>query len=260
MFPLLFSIGPVNFYSLGLLLAIGFFLAAFFIWRRLRDLGVDEEKVIDLILIATLFSLIFARIFFIIQNIPMLGFILTRWLLLNQYPGLSFWGGIGGIFLAVFWFSRRQNLNFWQLADEFIYGLLPLLTLAQIGAFFDGSGFGKPTTMPWGIYAVGSLLKRQPLPLIMAVFLFVIWIFLLRIERNWRTWRWYKSKAHGIVTLSFCLLVLLTNFLVAFWRDSTLYWYWLEICLSLILIGLSAGMIYLRSGRRLHGEGKKKKS
>lgn len=260
MLPVIFSIGAINFYSLGLFLAIGFFLSAFFIWRRLRELGIDEEKAIDLIIFAALIGLVFARIFFIIQNIFLLGLDPTRWLLIGQYPGLSFWGAGGGIFLAIYWFSRRQNLNFWQVTDEFVYGMMPFLILSQIGAFFDGTGLGKPTTMPWGIYAASSLLKRQPLPLIMAVGFFILWIFFLRIERYWRTWGWYKSKAYGLITFGFSFLAMLMNFIVAIWRDNLLYWYWLEISLSLILAGLLLGIIYLRSGRRLVGKTREKKS
>ncbi len=260
MLPVFFSIGPINFYSLGFLLAIGFFLASFFIWRRLKELGIDEEKVIDLIIIATLFGLIFGRVFFIIQNVSILGLNPIHWLLIRRYPGLSFWGAIGGAFLAIYMFSRRQNFDFWQLADEFIYGMMPFLILSQIGAFFDGSGFGKPTTMPWGIYAAGGLLKRQPLPLVMAIGFFVLWLLLLRIERHWRTWEWYKSKAHGLVALMFGILAMLTNALVAFWRDSLLYWYRLEISLSLILACLFLGAIYFRSGRRSFGKIKEKTS
>lgn len=258
MLPLLFSVGPINLYSLGLCLAIGFFLAAFFIWRRLRDLGIEEEKVIDLIIIAGLFGLVFGRIFFIIQNFSLFGFNPAHWLLVGQYPGLSFWGSLGGISLAVYLFCRRQSLDFWQLADEFAYGLMPFLILSQIGAFFDGSGFGKPTTMPWGIYATGSLLKRQPLPLVMALVFFIVWLLLLRIERYWRTWNWYKSKAYGLVTLGGGFLVMMINFLVAFWRDNLLYWYWLEIGLSLTLAIVFVGIIYLRSGRRTIGKVKEK--
>lgn len=260
MLPLLFSIGSINFYSLGLFLAIGFFLSAFFIWRRLKELGIDEEKVIDSIILAALVGLIFGRIFFIIQNLSLLDFNLARWLLISRYPGLSFWGTITGIFLAIYWSSRRQNLDFWQLADEFVYGIMPFLILSQIGAFFDGAGFGKPTMMPWGIYAAGSLLKRQPLPLVMAVGFFVLWLFFLRIERYWRTWEWYRSKAYGLITLGFGFSAMLMNSLVAIWRDNLLYWYWLEISLSLILACLFVVIIYFRSGRRPIGKTREEKS
>ncbi len=257
MLPLLFSVGPINFYTLGLFLAVGFFLSAFFIWRRLRDLGIDEEKVIDLVLLAALVGLVFSRLFFVIQNISFLGFNPSHWFLLGRYPGLSFWGGVMGMTLALYWFSRRQNLDFWQIADEFVYGIMPFLILAQIGAFFDGSGFGKPTTMPWGIFIPGSLLKRHPLPLMMAIGLFLIWLLLLRIERHWRTWNWYKSKANGLITLLFGFLAMLLNFSIAFWRDNLLYWYWLEIGLSLILAIFFLVTIYFRSGRRQFGKAKR---
>ncbi|HUV43065.1 MAG TPA: prolipoprotein diacylglyceryl transferase family protein [Patescibacteria group bacterium] len=260
MLPLLFSIGPINFYTFALFLAIGFFLSSFLIWRRLRDLGIDEEEIIDLILLASLSGLIFSRIFFVIQNISLLGFEPGNWLLINKYPGLSFWGGAGGILLTVFWFSRKESLNFWQVLDEFVYGLMPFFILVQVGAFFDGSGFGKPTTMPWGIYIVGSLVKRQPLPLVVAVAFSVLWLFLMRIERHWRTWEWYKSKAYGLVALLFIFMMMLVNFLVAFWREGLLYWQWLEIGLSLILTILTAVIIYIRSGRRTFGETKEKKN
>lgn len=260
MLPLLFSIGPINFYTLAFFLAIGFFLSSFLVWRRLRDLGIEEEKSIDLILLASLIGLIFSRIFFIIQNFSLLGFKPDHWLLINHYPGLSFWGGVAGIFLTVFWFSQKNGLNFWQIIDECLYGLMPFFILVQVGAFFDGAGFGRPTTMPWGIYVVGSLVKRQPLPLVMAMAFLLLWLFLLRIERQWRTWNWYQSKAYGLTTLLFILMAMLANFLVAFWRESLLYWQWLEIGLSLFLVILSIIIIYLRSGRRTFGKTKEKKS
>ncbi|OGV89958.1 hypothetical protein A2Z41_02920 [Microgenomates group bacterium RBG_19FT_COMBO_39_10] len=259
MLPLLFSIGPINFYTFALFLAIGFFLSSFLIWRRLRDLGVDEEKTIDLILLVALFGLVFARTFFIIQNLSLLGFKPEHWLLIGKYPGLSFWGSVSGILLTLFWFSRKEGLNFWQIVDEFTYGLMPFFILIQIGAFFDGSGFGKPTTMPWGIYIVGSLVKRQPLPLLMAIVFVVLWLFLIKIERQWRAWEWYRSKACGLIALLFVFVMMLVNFLIAFWRGGLLYWHWLEIILSLTFVGLSAIVIYLRSGRRTFGKIKEKK-
>ena len=48
MFPILFSIGPVTIYTFGFLLGTGFFLASFLIWRRLRELGQQEEKIIKI--------------------------------------------------------------------------------------------------------------------------------------------------------------------------------------------------------------------
>lgn len=237
MFPVIFSFGPVTIYSFGFLLALGFFLAVFIAWRRLRELGLDEEKVIDLILLSAVLGFCFSKLVF---------FLVAR-----SFSGFSFWGALTGAFLALGWFIRQQKWNGWQVADEIAFGFLPFSILAQVGAFLDGSTFGKATSMPWGVYFPGNLLRRQPISLFSAVALFLIWLFLLKVEREWRAWGWYRSKKSGFIALIGLNLAFWTNLLVAFWRDSRIYWYWVEIGMS-GLGGLITGvLLYRRAGRKL---------
>jgi len=244
MLPVLFSLGPVTFYTFGFFLAVGFFLAAFIIWRRLKDLGFREEKIIDGIIVLAVCGFLVSRLFFIFQNWEDFGVFFARWFLFSRYPGFSFWGGITGVFLGLFWFSRRQKWDFWRVADEVTFGILPFFVLVQLGAFFDGANSGKPTNMPWGVFFPGSLLRQHPISLFMAIFLFLIWFFLLRIERQWRTWTWYKSQAPGFITLTSLGLMFFTNFLLAFLKETKLYFYWLEIILSSLGVVLSAMWIW----------------
>ena len=74
MLPVIFSIGPITIYSLGFLLAIGFFISAFFNWRRLRDLGIDEEKNIDFLLVYYFTSLLLARLTYALTHYQNFGF------------------------------------------------------------------------------------------------------------------------------------------------------------------------------------------
>lgn len=256
MLPVLLSIGPLTIYTLGFLLGSGYFLAAFIIWRRLKELGIKEEMVVDFIISTGISGIFFSRVFFIFENFEKFGFSPERWLFLGRYPGLSFMGAVLGMFLSLFWFSKKQKRDFWRIGDEITFGILPFLILAQIGSFFDGSGQGRPTTMPWGMYFLGSLLRRQPLCLFSAIFLFLIWLFILRIERQWRIWEWYKSKADGFILLVFSGLLMLSNFLLAFWRDSKIYFLWLEVILSLVVTVLAGVIFYSRSGRKLKFYGK----
>lgn len=235
MLPVVFSIGPITLYSFAFLLAVAYFLAAFIAWRRLKELGLDEEKVIDFIILAAIFGLGFSKLFFFLEE--------------QNFAGLSFWGGIAGATVVLFWFAKKEKWDLWQIADEITFSLLPLAVLAQVGAFLDGSTTGRPTNMPWGIYFPGNLLRTQPVSLFSAVAFFLIWLFLLRIERRWRIWPWYKSKNNGLVSLLFLGLAFWGNFLVAFWRSSKLYWYWSEIGLSLILAVTAGVVLYRRSGR-----------
>ncbi|PJE68559.1 hypothetical protein COU96_03225 [Candidatus Shapirobacteria bacterium CG10_big_fil_rev_8_21_14_0_10_38_14] len=260
MLPVLFSIGPITVYSLGFLLTVGAFLSSFVVWRRLRELGIKEEKTIDFILTLAFFGLIFARIIYIFWHFDQFGFSLSRWFLLGRYSGLSFWGGMLGFWLALWLFIKREKKDFWQLADELSFGLLPLLILAKTGCFFDGCSLGKPTNLFWGIYFPGTFLRRQPVSALAVVFLFLIFLFLIWLERRWRLLAWYKSKACGFVFLTFLSLLFLVNFILAFWRDSQLYFYWAEIFLSLTGFLAAVIVFYFRSGRKLRRQNEKKKS
>jgi len=246
MLPVLFTIGPITVYTFGFFLGIGAFFTAFIIWRRLKELGVKEEKIIDGIVFCQLLGLFFSRLFFIIKNFSEFGLILSRWILVGRFPGLSFWGWLIGIVLGLALFSRWQKWDFWRITDEVTFGILPFLFLFQLGSFFDGSGAGKPTGMPWGIFFPGSLVRQHPVSLMMAILIFLIWIFLLRIERNWRTWSWYKSQKPGFIALVFLGLLSLVNLPLAFLKENKLYFFLIDIFLSFGGVVLSTTLIWLR--------------
>jgi len=246
MLPVLFTIGPITVYTFGFFLGIGSFLAAFIIWRRLKDIGLREEKIIDGIIFCAFLGIFFSRIFFVVQNFSEFEESLIRWIFIGRYPGFSFWGGLSGGFLGLFLFCRRQKWNFWRVADEVTFGILPLSFLFQLGTFFNGGGVGKPTTMPWGVFPPGSLVRQHPVSLLMAIFIFIIWITLLKLEREWRTWSWYKSQRSGFVTLVFLGLLSLVNLPLAFLKENKLYFFWLEIILTLVGVLISSFLIWQR--------------
>ena len=251
MLPILFHWGPFTLYTLGLFLGIGFFLASFIFWRRLRELGFAEEKTIDFVLLTGVVSIIFARVLFIVENLSNFPFALANYALYLRYPGLSFWGGVSGCLVVLWWFTKRQKWNFWKVGDELVFSLLPFFILAQLGCFFDGSPLGKVTGMPWGMYFPGSFLRRQPVPLFYAILLLLSWLILLRLERHWRFWNWYKSKASGLLFLLFCAALFFSNLILAFLRETRLYFYWLEVSLSISALIASVIIIYFRSGRKI---------
>lgn len=254
MLPVLFSIGPITIYTFGFLLAVGFLLASFLTWRRLRDSGFDEEKIIDFLLGLTLSAFVFARLGFILTHWSTFGFSLARWVLLGRFPGLSFWGAIlGGIF-ALIWFCQKNRWEFWRVADEIIFGFLPFGVLIQLGCFFDGCSLGIPTSMPWGMFFPGDFIRRQPVSLFAAFIFFLIWVLLLRVERHWRTWDWYKSSAEGFISLSFLGLAFLTSFLLAFLEEERLYYLWFKRGTSLLGFFLILILFYKRSGIKLRKE------
>lgn len=244
MLSVILSFGPVTLYSLGFLMAIGAFLLSFIIWRRLKDLGLKEEKVLDFIIISLLLGFLFARLFFLVEHFDKFGFSFSRWLLFVRYPGFSFWGWILGFFLSLRWFAKKEKWDFFRVADETTFGALPFLILIQAGQFLDGSGFGHFTGMPWGVFVPGSLLRRYPVSLFLATLLLLIWLLLLKVERHWRTWNWLKNKESGFISLMALMMTFFVSVPLAFLDDSKVYFYWLKIGLMVVFFILSTIFFY----------------
>lgn len=248
MFPVLFSIGPITIYTSAFLLVIVFFLSSFLIWRRLRELGLDEEKIIDFLLIFVLLAFIFARTCFILTHPENFGFSFYYWLMVGRFPGLSFWGGTLGGILSLIWFCRKNRWDLWRIADEITFGFLPFSVLVHLGCFLDGCSLGIPTSMFWGIFFPGDFVRRHPVSLFKMILFFFIWLLLLRIERHWRTWNWYKSSAEGFVSLSFLGLTLLGSFFLAFLEEGRVYYLWFERGILFLGFLLTLLLFYKRSG------------
>src|SRR3989338_10762961 len=97
--------------------------------------------------------------------------------------GMSFHGGLIGVFLALFFYGRHLKKSVWELAD-FIAPMVPIgLAAGRLGNFINGELWGRVTTMPWGVvYPDCGPLPRHPSEiyefLLEGVLLFIIlWVY-----------------------------------------------------------------------------------
>lgn len=170
MFPVLFSIGGLSISSFGVFLALAFLFGVFLIWRLSRAWDLSEEKILDLTLLSFLGGLLGARIFFVAEHLS--SFLsLERILLVNKYPGLSFWGGFLGSWLTLYFFSRKFKMDFWQIADISAVGFLGGLILGNIGCFLGGCAVGAPSNLFFATSMVGVIGRRFPVQVLEALLL-----------------------------------------------------------------------------------------
>jgi phosphatidylglycerol:prolipoprotein diacylglycerol transferase len=76
--------------------------------------------------------------------------------------GMSFHGGLLGVFLASWWFSRRHGIRLLRLADALAVATPVGLGLGRVANFINAELWGRPTDAPWGVIFPGEAAQNCP--------------------------------------------------------------------------------------------------
>lgn len=250
MFPTLFSIGGIPVSSFGFFLSLGFLLSTLVIWRISRVYDFDEEKTLDLVLLVFFGGLLGARAGFVLLNGTFLGSDfwdgVGRVVFLTRYPGLNFWGGLGGGTAVLWLLSLRMKVNFWQVGDFASVGLVVGIVLGNIGCFLGGCQYGVVSDWPLATAVVGVLGKRLPVSLLESLVLLGLFFYLYREV--------LRFHFFGKIVALLLIFLGIIKFGSEFFRgDSRPLFYWLSLShtLSLLMIILGMVVFYQRSKRSL---------
>ncbi|MGA2819627.1 MAG: prolipoprotein diacylglyceryl transferase [Anaerolineales bacterium] len=149
----------IRFY--GLILMAGAIAAAFLAERQARKLGLDSERVWDMLIWVLIAGVIGARLWHIltppqsmIENHITAGYYLTHPLdaLAIWRGGLGIPGAVAGGVLAIFWYTRRNKLSFVSWLDVTAPALALGQAIGRWGNFINQELYGSPTNLPWAIY------------------------------------------------------------------------------------------------------------
>lgn len=145
MLPVLIDLGFIKIYTFGIFLVLAFLWTAYFIWKNIQLTSFKEEQVFDGVFLSLGGSLLVSRIVYIALHFQDFGFDVLKYILINGYPGLSFWGAIIGLFLSLYIFAAVQKLKFLELVDYLIPALFLALAIGKVGSFFSGIEVGSET-------------------------------------------------------------------------------------------------------------------
>lgn len=163
--PVLLRLGPVQLRWYGLMYLIGFLLSYFVIKHETgrRKLALTDEDVADLIFTLAIGVVLGGRIgYMLFYDLP--TFLQNPLKLFAIWQGgMSFHGGLTGVFLAALWFSRNRKIPLLVLGDMAALATPIGLGLGRVGNFINGELFGRVTTVPWGmVFPAGGALPRHP--------------------------------------------------------------------------------------------------
>lgn len=156
-----FSLGPINIYWYGLIIALAILLCLAVAVYLLRRQGDKSDNIYELAFWAVIGAIIGARLYdvFIID-----------WAYFSLHPleivavwqgGMAIHGAIiGGIIALLLWCLGKKK-PVWPWLDLSVV-VLPLgQALGRWGNYFNSELFGRPTNLPWGIPIPENLRPEQ---------------------------------------------------------------------------------------------------
>ncbi len=188
--PIAVALGPIKIHWYGLAY-LAAFAAVWFLGQKRAEQPwsvIKPEAIEDLVTYGAFGVILGGRIGYILfYNFS--DFLSNPLILFKIWQGgMSFHGGVLGVFIAMWLFARKQHCSLWQLTD-IIAPIAPIgLGLGRIANFIKPELWGRPTDVPWGmVFPNGGPLPRHPSQLYEAflegIVLFIIVWFYTRKQR-----------------------------------------------------------------------------
>lgn len=233
--PVAISIGPINITWYALMYLVGFLSVYVLLLYRLKkdrtympiDLvqRVDSTFIQNFLFYAFFGLIIGARIGYVLfYNLDY--YLDDLWRIISPFDpvsgkfrgiyGMSYHGGLIGVIIASWVFTKKNNIDWLKLAD-FIAPVIPAgYFFGRLGNFINSELYGRATEKFWGMYfPTDSLgLLRHPSQLYEALLEGAVLFFLLWFLRN-------NEKYSGRLLIIYMAGYAVLRFIVEFFREPS---------------------------------------
>ena len=153
--PIAFSIpigsGHWDIYWYGIIIATGFLLALIYGLKNAPRYGLNSDRMLDVILVATPVAILSARTYYVIFDGEKLNGIgdFFGFGTSSGFAGLAIYGGVIGGFLGGFVMCKIRKVNFRAMADIASLGFLIGQCIGRWGNFINQEAFGAQCSPDW---------------------------------------------------------------------------------------------------------------
>jgi phosphatidylglycerol---prolipoprotein diacylglyceryl transferase len=213
--PVAYQLGPISIYWYGVMYLLGFILAFFVLYWNSRNQRADWtiNDILDLFFYVTLGVIFGGTWGYLLFYEP--GLLINDPLKIVRFwePGRSFHGGLIGVVLGMFLFSRAHRRNFWEVCD-YAAAVTPIgIATGRLGNFLNAELWGRVTDSSWGmVFPRAGELARHPSQLYEFALEGVALFILLQ-------WYIQKRRPVGAVSGLFLLGYGFFRFMVEFLRE-----------------------------------------
>lgn len=251
--PIALELGPLKVHWYGVMYLIGFAGAWLLCDRRAVKWGWTKEQVSDLIFYAALGVVLGGRIGYVLFYNFSSFLQHPLWIFKVWEGGMSFHGGMLGVFLALYCYGKSIGKTFFEVSD-FIAPMVPIgLGAGRLGNFINGELWGRATDVPWAmIFPNADALPRHPSQLYQCFLEGVVMFIVLYV---------FSQKPRPLMSISGLFLILYGTFRIAveFFRqpDSQLGFIafdWLTMGQLLSLPMVIIGVIFFNYAYRVNSK------
>ncbi len=228
------SLGPLTLHNYGLMIAIGFLAAVFFILRDAEKEGLDRQLIAEKSLWALFWGVAGTRLLHIMMFPESYSWKDPIGWVAVWNGGLVFQGAFPLSIAYAWWVLRKHKQPFWKVSD-IVLTYMPLAqAFGRIGCFFNGCCFGhRAQDLPWALsFPKGSPpyyahLKRfselttdaqwsfpiHPTQIYSSMLLVLICLTLWLLRKKWQPFT-------GFVLPMYLMLYSVARFIIEIYRDD----------------------------------------
>ena len=230
--PRSISLGPLNIYFYGIIIACGLVLAVLYCMNRSKEFGIKEDDILDGVLWVTPFSICCARAYYCIfawhEYAADPISVLYIW-----NGGLAIYGGVIGALIGVSVLCKLKKIKLPAMLDLVLLGFLIGQSIGRWGNFMNREAFGAPTDsfLRMGLYntVTGQTEYYHPTFLYESVWNLVGFVLLHFLSK--------RRKYDGQIALCYAAWYGLGRCLIEGLRMDSLYWGSFRV--SQVLAGVS---------------------
>ena len=142
--PRTLSIGPLNAYYYGLIIAVGLILAVMYACRRSKEFGLKEDDILDGVLWVTPFAIVCARIYYVAFSWE--DYVSNPISMLYIWEGgIAIYGGVIGAIIGMWAICKYKKIKLTTVLDLILMVFLLGQSIGRWGNFMNREAFGAAT-------------------------------------------------------------------------------------------------------------------